>query len=266
MFYRALVSRKYFRCVDVSNIFSQHCYFLCKNHINRGWMMWDEEGTTIDAVEQATQFDERKVAQIAAYLLKKADGCKMPHMKLLKLMYLADRQSYASYGKSMTGDRAYSMRYGPVLDRTFDLINGNIPFSDCWDSLISARAGHEIALKTPDEAFVFDKLQSPDTEILDNVFSEFGHLDQWVLSTYTHTFPEWERLDGGRSPIAPSKIIEAVLKGTKRTTQEIIKDIEWLPAATKSPQTLDRALASMLGWDEEGTLEYAQGMRERYGI
>ena len=40
-------------------------------------------------------FNERKAAQIAAWLLRQAKG-NMRHLKLIKLMYLVERQRFAS--------------------------------------------------------------------------------------------------------------------------------------------------------------------------
>jgi uncharacterized phage-associated protein len=53
-------------------------------------------------------FDERKAAQAAAYLLKKHDG-RLNFMKLIKLLYLADRKSLLENGKPITGDRMLAM-------------------------------------------------------------------------------------------------------------------------------------------------------------
>ena len=64
-------------------------------------------------------FREEKVAQMAAYLLQKRGG-RMAYIKLMKLLYLADREYMISYGDSMSGDRAVSMKNGPVLSQTYD--------------------------------------------------------------------------------------------------------------------------------------------------
>ena len=48
-------------------------------------------------------FNELKTAQASAYLLHKAGGT-MEHLKLMKLLYLADRLSWKEYDKSITGE------------------------------------------------------------------------------------------------------------------------------------------------------------------
>ena len=71
----------------------------------------------------AALFNERRTAQVAAFLLHRAGG-SLPLIKLMKLMYLAERLSLQRYGEPLTGDRLVSMGHGPVLSRTYDHING----------------------------------------------------------------------------------------------------------------------------------------------
>jgi hypothetical protein len=42
----------------------------------------------------------------------------LPVIKLIKLMYLAERLSLQRYGEPLTGDRLVSMPDGPVLSMT----------------------------------------------------------------------------------------------------------------------------------------------------
>lgn len=91
-------------------------------------------------------FNERKVAQMAAYLLKKRGGC-MSHLKLMKLLYLADREAMDRYGAPMSGDRVVSMPQGPVLSMTLNLVDGDIESSpNGWDGWVSDKANNEVAL------------------------------------------------------------------------------------------------------------------------
>ena len=83
--------------------------------------------------------NERKVSQMAAYFLYKRGG-RMSHLKLMKLLYLADRESLRLYGLSMTGDCLVSMPHGPVLSMTLNLMDGDVESGpNGWESLISAK-------------------------------------------------------------------------------------------------------------------------------
>ena len=60
------------------------------------------------------RFNFERALQASAYLLR-LDGKRMGYLRLLKLLYIADREWLAETGESITGDRAYAMKYGPVL-------------------------------------------------------------------------------------------------------------------------------------------------------
>ena len=68
------------------------------------------------------QFSVERTAQAAAVLLRRADGHRMPYIRLLKLLYVADRESVRGTGFPITGDDPCAMRRGPVLSITHDLI------------------------------------------------------------------------------------------------------------------------------------------------
>jgi uncharacterized phage-associated protein len=157
-------------------------------------------------------FNERKVAQIAAYLLHLRGGC-MSHLKLMKLMYLSDRASYDQFGRSMTGDRAVSMRHGPVLSRTLDLMDGDEPSSaGGWDIWISAKENNELSLRKEVRIEDLDQLSNADRRVLDQVFARFGRMGRWDIRNFSHTLPEWHDPHGSMLPIATEDILQALGK------------------------------------------------------
>ena len=92
-------------------------------------------------------FNEFKAAQVAAWFLAQQGG-KMPHLKLMKLMYLAERASLKMHGRLITGDRFVSMPHGPVLTLTLNHIDDEASSSPGgWDSWISDKEDHVVALK-----------------------------------------------------------------------------------------------------------------------
>ena len=153
-------------------------------------------------------FDERKAAEAAAFLLLKAGG-KLPLIKLVKLLYLAERLSLQRYGEPLTGDRLVAMPNGPVLSMTYAHMNGALPSREGgWESWIADRAGHEVALRDPSKLRTPEqdllRLSDSDIEVLAEVWSQFGHWDRWKLVAYTHSdaCPEWEDPEGSSRPIA----------------------------------------------------------------
>ena len=68
-------------------------------------------------------FNEQKAAQAAAYFLFRS-GKPLSVLKLMKLLYLAERRSFQKFGEPMIGDVLVSMDHGPVLSRTYNHIKG----------------------------------------------------------------------------------------------------------------------------------------------
>src|SRR5690554_5044261 len=155
-------------------------------------------------------FSDEKVAQMSAYFLKKRRG-QMSYMKLIKLLYLADRESLMQIGESISADDHYSMKHGPVLSKTLDLINGRID-SVVWASWISAESGHEVRLKKNKlNRDSFDELSDFETDILDQIWSKYGKKKRWELVEITHEqLPEWKNTDRTSIPIDPRAQFQAM--------------------------------------------------------
>ena len=156
-------------------------------------------------------YNERKAAQVAAWFLNQAGG-SMRHLRLMKLMYLAERQTLRDYGFTLTGDQVVAMPHGPVLSMTLNFINGDIEsVNDGWEAWISDRENHEVALRDrPNGQNTFDELNNAEVEILNAVWNEFGHMTQWEIRDYTHDHcPEWDDPSGSSHAIPFHRIFRA---------------------------------------------------------
>src|SRR5208282_6704121 len=93
-------------------------------------------------------FNERKATEAAARLLKLRGGT-MSYMKLIKLLYLADREALLRWGRPISTDRYVSMDKGPVLSRVLDLAtDGDDPSRPAiWSEQIGEPVSYEVALK-----------------------------------------------------------------------------------------------------------------------
>lgn len=171
-------------------------------------------------------FNERKVAQMAAYLLAK-DGGRYAHLKLMKLLYLADREAMDQFGFPITGDRTVSMPHGPVLSQTLSLINGEVlSRADGWDYWISDKDNHEVSVKRQFDRNDLDELSQFDIDVLESVWKEFGHMDKWQIRDYTHDHcPEWIDPEGSSLPIPTERIFVALGK-TREEALEFVADID----------------------------------------
>lgn len=125
-------------------------------------------------------------------------------LKLVKLLYFADKEHLKNWGCFITGDHFKKLPYGPVPSKILDLIN----FSDNQHWL-------ENNLKPDDVLFLkqnisFDNsthrkcisLCSPDTKLLskselsalDVVIEKYGNLTGSQLIDLTHEEPWWDRV------------------------------------------------------------------------
>ena len=158
-------------------------------------------------------FNERKVAQMAAFLLGKG-GNRMPHLKLMKLLYLADREAMERFGAPISGDRIVAMQHGPVLSMTLNLMDGDVESSPSgWDGLISDKENHELSLKRAITCDDMDELSQADIDVLEAVWKRFGHMDKWAIRDYTHDHcPEWTDPNGSSIPIPYEKVFRALGK------------------------------------------------------
>jgi uncharacterized phage-associated protein len=165
-------------------------------------------------------FDERKAAQAAAYLLLKSKEKKINYMKLIKLLYLADRQALLERGKPITGDRMVSMPRGPVLSGILNLINwGQRREEHCvWLEYVSPPSGYDVRLVQDNPEL--DELSIFECRILDRVYARYGDLDKWSLVDLTHKLPEWHDPRGSSFPIDPADILRAESR-SEETIQRI---------------------------------------------
>lgn len=152
-------------------------------------------------------FREERTTQAAARLIQ-LEGGTINHMKLIKLLYIAERRALLRWGRPITFDWYVSMPHGPVLSFTLDKINQQAaPGSESyWHRYISERRNHEISLKDASE-IPNDQLSPAEEALLDEVYAEFGKLNQWELRDYSHTLPEWQDPKGSRLPIRIEDIL-----------------------------------------------------------
>ena len=153
-------------------------------------------------------FSTERVAQIAAEYSRR-EGGSINIIKLSKLIYLSDRISMERHGAPITYDRLVSMDHGPVPSRTLNLINGYE--SSEWDRWMTGRENHQVsAVRMDFSRQDLDELSDADMEIITDIWNEFGSMDQWELSQYTHEHcPEWRNPHGSSLPIHERRIFLA---------------------------------------------------------
>lgn len=153
-----------------------------------------------------TRFRVEKATEAAARLLKKRGG-NMSHLKLIKLLYLVDREAYVRWGRPVTYDSYVSMPHGPVLSFTLDMINEpEYNEGAYWHKYIAPKANNEVKLLEM-EAIPNAHLSAAEEQLIDEIFQQYGRMSRWELRDLTHKLPEWENPEGSSRPIDPSDIL-----------------------------------------------------------
>lgn len=175
-------------------------------------------------------FSSDKAGQIAAVFAAEAGG-RINVLKLVKLIYLADRHSMELYSHPITYDNWVSMDHGPVPSTTLNLINGHVQdVGDTWGRWIADRENHTASL-APDALTnngelnrdSLDQLSDADIAVIRQVWADLGHMDQWALVKFTHEHcPEWQDPQGSSSPISEWRL----LRELGRTEEEAIEEAQ----------------------------------------
>jgi uncharacterized phage-associated protein len=162
---------------------------------------------------------EKTIQAIAAFL--RFHGTKeMSYLRMLKLLYLADRESLKETGRPITGDRVVAMEHGPVLSSVYDLIKGEHTGWPVWSRFLGKK-GYRIEL-----------LQDPGNGALSKY--EIGklrelterHADQneWEMVEIVHDLDEWKKNNPGKAckPIPFEDILDAI--GRRADELAILQD------------------------------------------
>lgn len=170
-------------------------------------------------------FDEKKATDAAAFLLS-LNKNTLPYLKLVKLLYIADRISLSEYHYSITTDSYFSMKYGPVVSGVYDCINhwGDLPSDSPWKNTIFInKECYTAELKKKD--CDFSMLSEEEKDILRDVNNKHCKEDQFELSEYTHSFSEWKDPGQSRIPLSIEDIINATLEDEEEK-KEALADLE----------------------------------------
>lgn len=127
------------------------------------------------------------------YILKKIK--KADKIKLVKLVYLADKYHLIRYGRTITNDDYYAMQHGPVGTTVKDVLSFDsfslTPNGLKYASRLLDKLDNNNFSANPSARVTFDMLSESDKEVLGFVVEKFGRMRQWELRDYTHQYPEW---------------------------------------------------------------------------
>jgi uncharacterized phage-associated protein len=157
------------------------------------------------------RFHPEKAIQAVAFLLRRERGFRMNYMRLLKVLYIAEREILAESGQPLTGSRVIAMQRGPVLEDVLQLIRGEHTAVPLWSPFL--RVDHyNLEMVTDPGIGLLSRYVS---RKLNEVAKRYDDLDEWGMVAVTHAFPEWLQNDPGESSqeIPLAHILEAVGRG-----------------------------------------------------
>jgi uncharacterized phage-associated protein len=167
-------------------------------------------------------FTAEKVIQAAGILLKATEPHRMSRLRLLKLLYIADRESIQRSGRPITGDDAVAMDHGPVLSRTYDCIKGGDAATGEWEKFIRRSGSQDVELVVDPGIGTLSRWEIAK---LQEVAQRHEHLDDYSIAVLTHGYGEWQKNQppvGSSRRIPARDILEAV--GLGEAADEILAE------------------------------------------
>ncbi|MBF0459342.1 MAG: SocA family protein [Nitrospirae bacterium] len=161
------------------------------------------------------RFNEMKTTQAAARFIR-LNGGSINYTKLLKLLYLTDRQALARWERPLTGDVYVSMRNGPVLSKTYDLIDypENPEHVSPWYRFI-LKQDYDVCLKGDTG---IGELSNREIRLIDEIHETYKSYNVWQMIDICHRdCPEWNNPGDSSYPLP----VEDILMALDKTPEEI---------------------------------------------
>ena len=176
-------------------------------------------------------YDPRKSAQTVAFFALK-EGGSINVLKVVKLVYLADRESLSRRGHPILDEARVSMPFGPVNSTTLNYLNGAYRDDGGWSDFLCDRANNAVGLAEENITLeTLDELSEREINILESVWSKFGHMDRFDLADWTHDYiSEWEDPNGSSRRIPLGRMMAAV--GLERSVERA-RELESLDQASE---------------------------------
>lgn len=153
-----------------------------------------------------------KLIQLTNYLLKKYDF-SLNYTKLIKELYLADRECIKRTGWSISDDVYKNLPYGPVLVNLYTLIQGKHPdlrMQSKWDSNFLTDSKE---LKAKVSIIPDGELSQMEKNIIDEIDQTYHAYSYSKMIDVVHNkniCPEWKDPHGSSSPLKKEDIMRSI--------------------------------------------------------
>ncbi|NQT16152.1 MAG: SocA family protein [Planctomycetes bacterium] len=170
-------------------------------------------------------FDAQKATQAAAVVMRRL-GKRISRLRLVKLLYIADRTAMKERGHPIVGGAVVAMTNGPVHSQVYDLIKGAHPDEPLWSRHVTTEGPRDLLLT---EEPGVDRLSEYEINILNEATDRHNELDDFDLAEATHSFGEWAQhwnpdTPDTSTPIPLESIVRAVCAPDE--CEEIIQELK----------------------------------------
>src|SRR5690606_35210841 len=133
---------------------------------------------------------------------------KMSSVRLLKLLYIADREHLKKAGRPIIGDQPVAMKNGPLHSAVYDLVRGTHRAEDVWSRYIHKDRYEVEHVVDPGVS----ELSRSEIETLNAVSDRYTNYGEWELVDLTHKFSEWIATyqENMARPIPLESILDAI--------------------------------------------------------
>jgi uncharacterized phage-associated protein len=179
-----------------------------------------------------------KIVELLVYLASKRPHAD--HYQAVKFLYLADREHLNEYGRPITFETYFALRYGPVATHAFDMIKGNktaLKKAGIDKLPIKIKELEGIYyLDAAEREVDFDLFSKSDIKIFDKIIRKYGKKSFGELYDLTHSHfaykNAWDRRGNKKSiPMNYEDMLLAKhIKKAGFSKEEVVRELESVAA------------------------------------
>jgi uncharacterized phage-associated protein len=165
------------------------------------------------------RFDLKRTLQAVGEMLRQSPAQRMNYMRLLKLLYIADREMLAEHAHPITGDQAVAMQRGPVLSQTYDLLVEKVQ-DPVWAKCLKRDHFEVVLFDNPGKSHLSKDILKK----LQTIMVRYQDLDEWDMVEVTHHLEEWRKnFPAGSTSAHPIPWEDALIAQKK---EHLISEVE----------------------------------------
>jgi len=162
-----------------------------------------------------------RMAAVVAYLTATVGGGS-DYVRMLKLVYLADRESLARRGHPITYDDHLALQMGPVPDDTYQVLERS-EATGVWANQIAVLGdrGNRVVTAKVSTDVAAAGFSPADRDILDKIVKVHGRKTRETLVADTHKLSEWKKVRevDNRKKITYEDIFEALGRSPEEASE-----------------------------------------------